>query len=59
MWKEVIEKMRKDFIRRFTSENELVKALSRYETLYNNTYRKVLNFKSANEMVEEFMKKAS
>lgn len=45
--------------RRFTSENELVKALSRYETVYNNTYRKVLNFKSANEMVEEFMKKAS
>ncbi|AXY25089.1 IS481 family transposase [Suicoccus acidiformans] len=44
--------------RRFSSEEELEKALRRYNTSYNNTYRKILNFKNPNEVVAEFFEKA-
>nr|WP_240430530.1 DDE-type integrase/transposase/recombinase [Suicoccus acidiformans] len=43
--------------RRFSSEEELRKALARYNTSYNNTYRKVLNFKSPDEVVNDYFAK--
>lgn len=46
---------RRFYYRTFNSEKELIKANKRYETTYNNTYRKVLNFKSPKEMLEEYM----
>lgn len=45
--------------RRFTSEEELEKAFSRHNASYNNTYRKILNFKSPNEVVSEYFGKAA
>lgn len=45
--------------RRFSSEAELEKALSRHNTSYNNTYRKVLIFKNPNEVVAEYFEKSA
>lgn len=45
--------------RRFSSEEELEKALRRHTNTGNNTYRKVLDFKSPNEVVEEYFEKAA
>ena len=45
--------------RRFSSEEELRKALARYNTSYNNTYRKVLNFKSPDEVVNDYFAKVA
>ena len=41
--------------RRFKSEEEMYKSISRYNTRYNNIARKVLNFKTPNEMYEEYI----
>jgi len=40
--------------RRFTSYSQMQKAFKRYRTRYNNIARKVLNFKTPNEIVEEY-----
>lgn len=44
--------------RRFKSEEEMYKSISRYNTRYNNIARKVLNFKTPNEMYEEYINQA-
>ena len=41
---------------RFKSEEEMIKKAKRYNSEYNNTYRKVLGYKSPNEVVAEFFK---
>ena len=38
----------------FTSEEDLIKKVKRYESRYNNISKKVLGFKSPNEMVEQY-----
>ena len=38
----------------FVSEADLIKKLKRYETRYNNISRKVLGFKSPNEIAEQY-----
>ena len=43
--------------RRFKSYEEMLKAFNRYKTRYNNIARKVLNFKTPNEVVEEYFTK--
>lgn len=43
--------------RRFTSYKQMQKAFNRYRTRYNNIARKVLNFKTPNEVVEEYFSK--
>jgi transposase InsO family protein len=43
--------------RRFSSYNQMQKAFKRYRTRYNNIARKVLNFKTPNEIVEEYYSK--
>ena len=45
--------------RRFKSEEEMYKAFNRYANSYNNIFRKILNFKSPNEVVEEYFRKAA
>ena len=45
--------------KRFKSEEELKKSVKRHETYYNGNYRKVLGFKSANEVVKEHLQNAS
>lgn len=44
--------------RRFSSEKEMYKAFQRYSVRTNNISRKVLGFKTPNEMVEEYLKGA-
>lgn len=44
--------------RRFRSEKEMYKAFQRYSVRTNNISRKVLGFKTPNEMVEEYLKGA-
>ena len=44
--------------RRFKSENEMYKSFQRYSVRTNNIARRVLGFKTPNEMVEDFIKKA-
>lgn len=41
--------------RNFKTVKELNKALKRYNSRYNNIHRQVLNFKSPNEMIEEYL----
>lgn len=41
--------------RKFKSEKELIKANKRYETTYNNTYKKMLNFKSPAEVLNNYI----
>lgn len=43
--------------RRFRSYNEMLKSFKRYSRRYNNIARKVLDFKTPNEMVEEYFPK--
>lgn len=43
--------------RRFASYNQMLKAFNRYRTIYNNIARKILNFKTPNEMAEEYFSK--
>ena len=38
----------------FTSEEDLKKKLKRYNARYNNIAKKVLDFKSPNQIVEEY-----
>ncbi|MDD4644008.1 MAG: hypothetical protein PHW90_03190 [Bacilli bacterium] len=38
----------------FTSEEDLIKKVKRYESRYNNISKKVLGFKSPNEMVKQY-----
>ncbi|MDD4298648.1 MAG: hypothetical protein PHS98_03355 [Bacilli bacterium] len=38
----------------FTSEEVLIKKVKRYESRYNNISKKVLGFKSPNEMVKQY-----
>ena len=38
----------------FTSKNDLIKKVKRYESRYNNISKKVLGFKSPNEIVEQY-----
>lgn len=45
--------------KRFSSEKEMVKSIKRHNSIGNNIYRKVLNFKSANEMVDEYFRKSA
>lgn len=40
--------------RRFTSYDQMIKSFNRYVTRYNNIAKKVLNFKSPNQMLEDF-----
>lgn len=40
--------------RRFKSYNEMLKSFKRYSNRYNNIARKVLDFKTPNEIVEEY-----
>lgn len=47
------------YSRTFNSEKELIKANKRYETTYNNTYRKVLNFKSPEEILKSYKLQSS
>ena len=42
--------------RKFRSEKEMYKAFQRYSVRTNNISRKVLGFKTPNEMVEEYLK---
>ena len=39
----------------FKSEADLIKKNKRYNTRYNNIAKKVLNFKSPNQLIEEYM----
>jgi len=39
----------------FASEEDLMKKVKRYESRYNNISRKVLGFKSLNEIVEQYL----
>lgn len=43
----------------FTSEKELRKQVSKHEARYNNTAKTVLNFRSPNEIVEEYFLKCN
>ena len=43
--------------RRFGSETEMYKSFKRYSVRTNNIARRVLGFKTPNEMVEEYFKK--
>ena len=43
--------------RRFSSYSQMLKAFKRYRTRYNNIARKVLNYKTPNEIVEEYFSK--
>ena len=45
--------------RRFTSEEEMYKSFQRYSIRTNNIARRVLEFKTPNEMVEGYFKRAS
>jgi transposase InsO family protein len=45
--------------RRFKSEEEMYTAFNRYANSYNNIFRKILNFKSPNEVVKEYFRKAA
>jgi transposase InsO family protein len=45
--------------RRFSSEEEMYKSHKRYETIINSTYRRILEFRSSNEVVEEYFRKAA
>lgn len=40
--------------KRFKSYSEMLKSFNRYKNRYNNIYRKILGFKSPNEMVAEY-----
>ena len=40
--------------RRFRSETEMHKSFKRYSTRTNNIARRILGFKTPNEMVEEY-----
>lgn len=43
--------------RRFSSYNQMEKSFKRYSNRYNNIARKILNFKTPNEIVEEYYSK--
>lgn len=43
--------------RRFSSYKQMKKSFIRYSTRYNNIARKILNFKTPNEIVEEYFSK--
>ena len=45
--------------RRFGSETEMYKSFKRYSVRTNNIARRVLGFKTPNEMVEEYFKKTA
>ncbi|MFM1524230.1 hypothetical protein [Helcococcus bovis] len=45
--------------KRFKSEEEMYKAFQRYSLRTNNIARRVLSFKTPNEMVESYFKKAA
>lgn len=46
-----------DKYRRFKNYKEMLKSFNRYRTRYNNISRKVLNFKTPNEVVDEYFSK--
>lgn len=43
--------------KRFSSYKQMEKAFKRYRTRYNNIARKILNFKTPNEIVAEYYSK--
>lgn len=43
--------------RRFNSYNQMLKSFNRYKNRYNNIARKILGFKTPNEIVEEYFSK--
>ena len=43
--------------RRFSSYEEMLKSFNRYRTRYNNISRKILEFKTPNEIIEEYFSK--
>ncbi len=45
--------------RRFKSEEEMYKSFKRYRTRTNNIARRVLGFKTPNEMVEEYFRETA
>lgn len=45
--------------RRFVSEEEMIKAVKRHESISNGTYRNVLDFKSSEEVIQEYFENAS
>ena len=45
--------------RRFRSETEMYKSFKRYSIRTNNISRRVLRFKTPNEMVDNYFKKAA
>lgn len=45
--------------KRFKSEEEMYKSFQRYSKRYNNIARRILGFKTPNEVVEEYLKKAA
>ena len=47
----------KTVYRRFKSEEEMYKSFERYAKRQNNIAKKVLKFKTANEMLEEYIEK--
>lgn len=45
--------------KRFTSEENMIRSVKRHNSKGNNIYRKVLDFKSSNEIVDEYFRKAA
>lgn len=45
--------------KRFKSEKEMYKSFQRYSRRYNNIARRILGFKTPNEVVEQYLKKAA
>jgi len=43
--------------RRFKSYDQMLRAFNRYRTRYNNIARKILDFKTPNEVVEDYFSK--
>ena len=43
--------------KRFRSYNQMLKLFKRYSRRYNNIARKILNFKTPNEIVEDYFSK--
>lgn len=44
--------------KRFKRKNEIYKSIQRYDVRTNNIARKVLGFKTPNEMIGDFIKRA-
>lgn len=59
----VVERSHKEdglrfYNKEFKTEKQLYKGIKRYNTIYNNTCKQVLDFKSPNEVIEQYNKMA-